>query len=177
MTPLRRRMTEDMQMRNLSPNTQKAYLRAVAQLAQHYKRSPDQLGTEQVRAYLVHLINERHASPSLYNQARCALKLFFQVTLERPWALDRLVCQKTAKRLPVVLSREEVAQFLGAIRTLKYRALFMTICTFRKKLTRRAFGPSRSRRKNGSPATIAVLTQRCRKQESQGWRNGNCPSN
>jgi integrase/recombinase XerD len=127
MTPLRRRMLEDMQMRNLSPNTQQAYLRAVAQLAQHYKKSPDQLSTEQIRAYLVHLINERHASPSLYNQVRCALKLFFQVTLERPWALDRLVCQKTAKRLPVVLSREEVAQFLGAIRTLKYRALFTTI--------------------------------------------------
>ena len=82
MTPLRRRMLEDMQMRNLSINTQKAYLRAVAQLAQHYKQSPEQLSTEQVRAYLVHLINERHASPSLYNQARCALKFFFQVTLD-----------------------------------------------------------------------------------------------
>jgi integrase/recombinase XerD len=127
MTPLRRRMLEDLQMRNLSPHTQEAYLRAVAHLARFYQKSPDQLGTEQVRAYLIHLINERHTSPSLYNQIRCALKFFFQVTLGQEWVLDRIVCQKTGRRLPVVLSRAEVSQFLGAIRNLKYRALLMTV--------------------------------------------------
>jgi integrase/recombinase XerD len=127
MTPLRQRMLDDLQMRNLSVHTQEAYIRAVAKLAQHYRKPPDQLTREEVRAYLVHLIQDRHASPSLYNQVRAALKFFYQVTLGQEWVLDRIVCQKTGRRLPVVLSRAEIAQFLGAIRNLKYRALFMTV--------------------------------------------------
>jgi integrase/recombinase XerD len=127
MTPLRQRMLEDMQMRNFSPHTQRAYVRAVAQLALFYNKSPDLLQREEVRAYLVHLVQKRHVSFSHYNQIRCALKFFYQVTLSREWILDRIVCQKIAKKLPVVLSREEMAQFFAAIHWLKDRALFMTL--------------------------------------------------
>ena len=127
MTPLRQRMLEDLQLRNLSENTQEAYVRAVAQLAKFYNLSPERLTREQVRAYLVHLVKDRHVSPSLFNQVRCGLQFFYRVTLERNWILDGIVCAKTGKKLPTVLSPSEVAQFLGAIRRPKYRALFTTI--------------------------------------------------
>lgn len=127
MTPLRQRMLEDLRMRNLSPHTQVAYIRAVAKLAQHYGKSPERINREEVRTYLVHLIEKRQASPSLYNQVRCALRFFYEVTLGRKWVLDRIVCQKPAKELPVVLSRDEVVRFFAAIRYLRHRALFMTL--------------------------------------------------
>src|ERR1700737_20269 len=122
-------MLEDMQMRTLSRGTQMVYVRAVMQLARHYRKSPDQLQREEIRGYLVHLIQKRRVAPSTYNQIRCALKFFYQVTLGQEWILDRIVCQKTEKHLPVVLSQSEVVQFFASIRKmkLKFRALFMTI--------------------------------------------------
>jgi site-specific recombinase XerD len=127
MTPLRQRMLEDMQLRNFSPNTREAYLRAVAQFALHYQKSPDQLGTEEVRAYLLHLVNDRHVAPSTFNQVRCALRFFYRVTLGRDWALDRIVCQKEEKKLPVVLSRDEIRRLFAAAGRLKSRAILMTL--------------------------------------------------
>jgi hypothetical protein len=73
MTPLRQRMLEDMQLRNLSLNTPEAYVRAVAQLAKFDKQSPEQLQREEVRAYLVHAVQQRRVSASTFNQIRCAL--------------------------------------------------------------------------------------------------------
>jgi site-specific recombinase XerD len=126
MTPLRQRMLQDMQMRNLSPHTQQAYIRAVAKLAAFYNLSPDRLDLEQVRNFLVHLVGQQ-VSFSLFNQTRCALILFYRVTLGRDWNFDRIGCQKQEKRLPVVLSQAEIAQFFAAISRLKYRALFMAV--------------------------------------------------
>ena len=105
------------------------YVRAVMQLSRHYRKSPDQLQREEIRGYLVYLAQQRRVAPSTYNQVRCALKFFYQVTLGREWVFDRIVCQKTEKHLPVVLSQSEVVRFFGAIRKmkLKFRALFMTI--------------------------------------------------
>ena len=81
----------------------------MAQSALYYKRSPDQTRIAwSRRAYLLHLINDHHVSPSTFNQVRCALRFFYRVTLNRDWALDRIVCQKEEKKLPVVLSRDEV---------------------------------------------------------------------
>jgi site-specific recombinase XerD len=119
-------MLQDMQMRNLSPHTQEAYVRAVARLAAFYKLSPDQLDLEQVRSFLVHLVGQQ-VSFSLFNQIRCALILFYRVSLGRDWDFDRIVCQKQPKRLPVVLSQAEMAQFFAATGRLKYRALFMAV--------------------------------------------------
>jgi integrase/recombinase XerD len=126
MTPLRQRMLEDMQLRRLSPHTQEAYLRAVTKIAKFYKRSPDRIGKEEVRAFLVDLVKKK-AAPSTYNQVRCALIFFYRVTLGRDFVLDRIVCQRPGKKLPTVLSPSEVAQFFRGARSLKYRALFMTM--------------------------------------------------
>lgn len=126
MTPLRQRMLQDMQMRNLSIHTQEAYVRAVAKLAAYFQAPPDQLQHEQVRSFLLQLVQQR-VSSSLFNQTRCALRFFYGVTLGRDWTLDRIVCQKQEKRLPVVLSQAEIAQFFAAACRLKYRALFMAV--------------------------------------------------
>lgn len=127
MTPLRQRMLEDMQMRNLARNTQRNYLHAVATFARHFKRSPDQLGEEQIREYLLHLINERRMAWASYNIVRCGIKFFYTVTLGRTWPNQRLVTAKTERKLPVVLSREEIATLLNSIRKPKARAIVMTL--------------------------------------------------
>jgi len=114
MTPLRQRMLEDMQMRNLSRGTQMIYVRAVMHLARHFQKPPDQLQHEEVRSYLVYLAQQRRVAPTTYNQTRCALKFFYEVTLGQEWVIDRIVCQKTEKHLPVILSQSEVVRFCGA---------------------------------------------------------------
>jgi integrase/recombinase XerD len=126
MTPLRQQMLDDMRMRNLSPHTQAAYVRAVARYAQHFGKSPDQLDREHIRAYLLTLI-QRRVSWSLYNQVRCALHFFYCVTLQKDWPKEELVCAKTPKKLPVILSRAEIAQFLGSIRNAKHHAMCATL--------------------------------------------------
>lgn len=83
MTPLRRRMIEHMQVRNLSPHTQRAYLETVARFARHFGRSPA-VGPEQIRAYQVYLTQERKLAPSSLGIAACALRFLYQVTLKRP---------------------------------------------------------------------------------------------
>lgn len=125
-TPLRQRMLEDMKLRNYSPGTQERYLRAVAGLAKHFGRSPDQISPEQVRGYLLYLVQERGIGWSFYKQTRCGLQFFFRVTLGREGALSQIPCARSPKRLPVVLSQEELRRFFGVIRNVKHRALFMT---------------------------------------------------
>jgi len=128
MTPLRQRMIEDLRLRNRSPHTVEAYVGAVAQFARHFGRSPEQLSGEQAREYLLHLVQERHASWSRYNQARCALQFLYRVTLERDERFARLPCARTPKRLPTVLARDEVRRLLDVVaRHARDRALLMTL--------------------------------------------------
>jgi integrase/recombinase XerD len=126
MTPLRRRMIEDMTLRNFAPRTVQVYVERVATFAQHFHTSPERLGPEHIRGYLLHLIQERHVSWSYYNQARCALQFLYRVTLGRDWVVDDVVCPKQPRKLPVVLSLQEVARFFEVITHLKHRALLMT---------------------------------------------------
>jgi integrase/recombinase XerD len=126
MTPLRRRMTEDMTLRNRAPKTIRAYTGYVADFARYFHAPPDRLGPEHVRSYLLHLLQERQASWDVYRQARLALRFFYTVTLGREWVVARVARPKVPKKLPVVLSREETARFLDALENPKHRALLMT---------------------------------------------------
>jgi site-specific recombinase XerD len=126
MTPLRRRMIEDMQLRNFSPHTIRAYVDRIAQFARHFGKSPALLGPAEVRSYLVHLVQQRRVSWSHYNQTVAALRFLYRVTLGREEALPRIPCPRQPKRLPVVLSPEEVIRFFRAVPGLKHRALLMT---------------------------------------------------
>ena len=125
MTPLRRRMIEDMELRNLAPKTVAAYVRRVAAFARHLGRSPEDLGPDEVRSYLLHLVQERHVSWSYYNQAVAALRFLYEVTLQRPGVMQRIRCPKLPRKLPVVLSPDEVTRVFAAVASLKHRALLM----------------------------------------------------
>jgi site-specific recombinase XerD len=126
MTPLRRRMIEDLILRNRTPKTIKAYTGWVADFARYFHASPDRLGPEHVRSYLLHLIQERQASWNIYRQARQALQFFYTVTLGREWVVARVARPKAPKKLPVVLSTGEMARLLDALENPKHRALLMT---------------------------------------------------
>jgi len=125
MTALRQRLIEDMQVRNYSPRTVEAYVAAVAKLANHFHRSPDQLGSEEVRAFQVHLLAAK-TSWSQFNQIVCGLRFFYRVTLQQPDMVVMLPYGKRPKRLPVVLGVEEVAQLLEAARPGQERVLLQT---------------------------------------------------
>ncbi len=126
MTALRERMLQDLRVRALSSSTQRCYLRQVAAFAHHFGRSPDLLGPEEVRTYLLHLVDVTDVSRSTFVQAVCALRFLYFVTLGRDWAPRFLPFPKKLKRLPVVLSPEEVARFFAAVGDLRHRAILAT---------------------------------------------------
>jgi site-specific recombinase XerD len=128
MSPLRRRMIEDMQIRNLTLNTQRVYVSQVVRFACHFRKSPDLLGPTEIRTYLIHLTRERRLSASSIIVAVSALRFFYTVTLKRRWVVeDDIPAGRQAKKLPVVLSQDEVARFLGAVDNLKHR-MVLTVC-------------------------------------------------
>lgn len=126
MTPIRQRMIEDMRLRNFSPHTQDAYVRAVAQFTRHFMLSPETLTADHVRQYLLHLVQKQHVAWSTYNQVRCGLQFFFRITLGRDDSFGSLPCARERKRVPVVLSLEELRRFFAVIRNAKHKAMFMT---------------------------------------------------
>src|SRR2546428_4893317 len=127
MSPLQQRMLEDMQLRGLSARTQEAYARAVWQLAQHYHRRPDQLSDQDLRQYFLYLTNEKKIARPTATIALCGIKFFYEQTLKQPWPTLRFVRPARQWKLPVVLSREEVRQILGAVRIPLYRVCLTTI--------------------------------------------------
>ena len=124
MTPLRKRMIEDMQLVNLAPGTQEIYVNLVAAYARHYGKSPEDLGEEHVRSYLLYLTHRK--AKSVAYGANAALRFLYKQTLNKNWKIlnDRL--PKRERKLPIVLSLDEVRQFFGQIDKLKYRAILMT---------------------------------------------------
>jgi len=128
MTPLRQRMIEDMRMRDFSKHTIAAYISAVYRLANHYHRSPDKLDREEVRAFLLDLVNlveQEKMSWSYYKQVLAALRFLYRHVLHRGEVVEDVRGPKPQKRLPVVLSVEEVARFFKVIHSLKHRTILM----------------------------------------------------
>ncbi|MEW6668404.1 MAG: site-specific integrase [Thermodesulfobacteriota bacterium] len=127
MGELRDQMEKDMRLRGLSPRTISTYLACMKNVAAYFRRSPAELGDEEIRDYLYHLIEERKASQAVISQNYSSLKFFFEHTLQKQWNQKRVPWSKQHKRLPGVLSREEVESILSATENLKHRAILMTI--------------------------------------------------
>ena len=127
MTTLRQRMTEDMQVRNLALNTQESYVQQVSLFARHFIKSPEQLGPEDVRAYQVYLTNEKKLAPASILIAVAAIRFVYRVSLKKDWKFEDIIpAPKKPQTLPVVLSPEEVLQFLHCVGSTKHRAILTT---------------------------------------------------
>jgi site-specific recombinase XerD len=120
-------MLEDMQVRNLSPHTQVSYVQQVSRFARHFDTSPDALGPEEIRAYQVYLTNEKKLAPGSIIIAVSALRFLYKVTLKKDWPFDEVIpAPKKPQTLPVVLSPEEVVQFLDCVKKPKHRTILTT---------------------------------------------------
>ena len=126
-TSLRQRMTEDMQVRNLSPRTQSSYVQQVSMFARHFHRSPAVLGPEDIRDYQIYLMNQKRLDPSSVKVAVSAIRFLYRVTLRRQWDFDEVVpSPKKPRTLPIILSPEEVVHFLGCVASVKHRTILTT---------------------------------------------------
>ena len=127
MTPLRRRMAEDMQVRNLSPRTQDTYIQQVSLFARHFGKSPELLGPEHIREYQVHLATGKRLAPGSIAVAVAALRFLYGVTLQKDWNIPEVLpTPKQPAKLPVVPSPEEVVSFLDAVPILRNRVVLTT---------------------------------------------------
>lgn len=126
MTPLRKRLIEELEIRNYAPKTIKLYVDNVARLARYHGRSPDRLNREEIRRYLVYLVEERQVAVATYKQALAALRYFYRWVLKRGEVVQDILAPRPERRLPVVLSLDEVRQFFAAIRSFKHRMILMT---------------------------------------------------
>jgi site-specific recombinase XerD len=127
MTPLRQRLLEDLRLRGFAPKTQEAYVGAVRQLAAHFHRAPDQLTEDELRQYFLYLTDVKRVSVSTLTIALSGIKFFYQHTLQRNWPTFALVRARHEKKLPVVLSIEEVQRVLRGVRRLRYRIFLSTL--------------------------------------------------
>lgn len=123
MTPLRQRMFDALVLRGMATRTQESYLRAVAGLARYYGRSPDQLNSDQVQGYLLHLLRERRLARSSVNQYGCAFRFLYGQVLGLDGEVFQIPLAAAPQRLPEILGRGEIAALLGCAPHLKARAL------------------------------------------------------
>lgn len=127
MTPLRKRMIDDMRVRNLAPLTQRTYLEHVVRFARHFNKSPQELGPEEIRTYQVYLCNERGLTPGSIAIVVAALRFLYRVSLQKNWNIEEVIpAPKQPQKLPNVLSPEEVVHFLGCVARIKYRVILTT---------------------------------------------------
>src|SRR2546425_5588325 len=126
MTPLRLKMLEDLRIRNFAPSTQINYIRYVSRFAQHFGRSPDELGPDEIRAFQLHLLQDAKVSYGVLAQFVSALRFFYRVTLGKPWTIERIPYPKAEKPLPDIPTREEILQFLDSIANIKHRTILTT---------------------------------------------------
>jgi integrase/recombinase XerD len=129
-TPLRKKMLEELQRRNYSESTQRAYLHIVADFAKYFGRSPDLLGLDEVREYQAHLIDKRKLEARTVGVYTAGLRFLFVKTLHRPYPLQEFPYPKRPRRLPIILSEDEISRLIESASNLYHRALLMTLyCT------------------------------------------------
>jgi integrase/recombinase XerD len=120
-------MLEELERRNFTDSTRRAYFRIIADFAHHFHRPPDQLGTAHIREYTAHLFRDRKLSDSSVHQTVGALRFFFVKMLKRPWRIEETPYPKRRMRLPVILSREEVALLIESASNPFHRTILMTL--------------------------------------------------
>lgn len=123
MTELRKKLIEDMSIRNLASSTQKSYVIAIRRLAKHYKRSPADLSEAEVREYLLRRVQVDKIQTSTFKQDISALRFLYAVTLNREWMIRHLPYPRSHQTLPVVLTRQEVKKLIRAATNLRERTL------------------------------------------------------
>ena len=126
MTPLRQRMLDELRLRNYADNTVERYLEAVKSFARYFHRSPDQLGPEQIREYLLHLVKDRKSAPNTVQIHRAALRFLFVKTLGRQWFDEQVARTRRRPGLPTVLSAEEITRILDRTTNLKHWTMIAT---------------------------------------------------
>ena len=127
MTRLRKMMLEELQRRNYAHTTVEAYTLALRELAKYFHRPPDQLGPEHVRQFQLYLLRDRKLAAATVKQRMAAIRFFFVRTLKRPYLREDIPYPKIPRRLPVVLSQEEVTRLINAASNLSHRAILMTL--------------------------------------------------
>jgi integrase/recombinase XerD len=126
-TRLRKLVLEELERRNYSQETTRAYVHAIKDFAAYFKRSPDQLGPQHVREYQAYLLRDRKLSPNTVNMRTGALRFFFVTTLKKRWTAADTPYPKRAFELPTILTREEVAQLVESARNPFYRMILLTL--------------------------------------------------
>ena len=127
MTPLRQRMIDAMVLRGFSPRTQQSYADAIYGMAKHYRRDPAQYTAQEVEAYLLHMVQERHLSYSTMNQAACAARFLYEKVLGRERELFPIAMAKVPARQPELLAREEIARLFACCLHPAHRMLLQTM--------------------------------------------------
>ena len=126
MGKLHDQMKEDLLLKAYSPHTMRSYLRCARHFVKHYMRSPEEMGEQEVRDFLLFLVRDRKASPATLDMYVNALKFLYNITLKRPEVVKGISHPKRPKTLPVILSPEEVLQIFAAIRSVKHKAIIAT---------------------------------------------------
>lgn len=126
MTPLRKRMLEELQLRNYAGFTIERYLDAVRSFAKYFNKSPDQMGPEEIRDYLLHLVRDRKSAPNTVQIHRAALKFLYVKTLNQQWFDDRVARTRRRPTLPSILSPAEITRILDYTRNLKHWTIIAT---------------------------------------------------
>jgi integrase/recombinase XerD len=148
-TRLRKMMLEELQRRNYAQSTVVAYIHALREFAQHFNRPPDQLGPEHIRQFQLYLIRDRKLAARTVKQRMSAVHFFFNKTLKRAYLRADFPYPKVPRRLPVILSQEEVTRLIDSASNLSHRAMLMTLYSTgvrRSELVRLKTGDIDSRR-------------------------------
>jgi site-specific recombinase XerD len=125
MGTLREQMVEELQLRGITPKTQKAYLQEVRDFALYFGKPPEEMGEQEIREYLIYILKEKNASEGTFKNCRSALKFLYRTTLKRDWVVENIPCPKSKRKLPVVLDLSEVHALFSVTKNLKNRAMLM----------------------------------------------------